>query len=275
MINRSQLMFHDTFQPEAPYLTKILDLASIAYVGKKEDISSQTGIPTGKQRGKVEPHIKYATYMGLVSHKVEKGAYYLSLTQLGQEIYNQDKYLHERLTRWLCHYGITRLRDGAPQWEYLVHTGHTGFTQINSIEWHLKRANTMFGTNIDAEELFGVTKRSYNEGFFSDLNYVKWSDGIEYVEHLSNQEMLFVYAYAILDSWERIFPEKREITITELNEELGFGKAFNLCDDEIDNILVDLENQGIIKTNRLLFPKTIVATGDSVSIIPFLYEFLL
>ena len=93
MINRSQLLFHDTFQPEAPYLTKILELASNAYTGKKEDISCQTGIPTGKQRGKVEPHIKYATYMGLVSHKVEKGVYSLALTKLGQEVYVQDKYL--------------------------------------------------------------------------------------------------------------------------------------------------------------------------------------
>ena len=63
MINRSLLKFHETFQPESSYLAKILDLASQNYVGTKFEISDITGIPTGKQKGKVEPHIKYASYI--------------------------------------------------------------------------------------------------------------------------------------------------------------------------------------------------------------------
>ena len=44
--------FHKTFAPQDSYLSKILELASAAYSGTKEDISEVTGIPTGKTSGK-------------------------------------------------------------------------------------------------------------------------------------------------------------------------------------------------------------------------------
>ena len=129
MIHRSQIKFHETFQPEAGYLAKILELASNNYSGSKFEISEKTGIPTGKQKGKVEPHIKYAAFMGLLSYACEKGKYQISLTDLGREVYVQDPYLHETLTKWLCHYGISRKEYGAPQWSFLIHDGNLGFIQ--------------------------------------------------------------------------------------------------------------------------------------------------
>jgi hypothetical protein len=53
MINRSQLKFHETFQPELNYISRILGLAAEGYKGSKFDISECTGIPTGNQKGKV------------------------------------------------------------------------------------------------------------------------------------------------------------------------------------------------------------------------------
>ena len=35
VINRSQLKFHETFQPETGYISKILELASKSYQGSK------------------------------------------------------------------------------------------------------------------------------------------------------------------------------------------------------------------------------------------------
>ena len=60
MTNKFSLEFHETFKPEAPYISKILKLASENYSGTKYEISGISGIPTGEQKGKVEPHIKYA-----------------------------------------------------------------------------------------------------------------------------------------------------------------------------------------------------------------------
>lgn len=270
-INRSQLKFHETFQPETSYLARILELAEANTAGDKYSISERTGIPTGKQKGKVEPHIKYASYMGLIDYAFNKGIYTLSLTQLGKEVFVQDKYLHENLTHWICHYGISKRSCGAPQWMYIVRNGHSGFYQSNSTEHHLKKANALFGTNVDAEELFGVVKRSYTDGFFEDINYLRWDAGVNYIEHAESPELLFLYAYVILDSWDQLFPTKVEISLPDLVDSIEFGKIFNLSHDEIDSILNSLELEGILKVNRQLFPLTIVRTVNIEDIIPNLY----
>lgn len=275
MINRSLLKFHETFQSESAYLAKILDLASQSYSGTKFEISDITGIPTGKQKGKVEPHIKYASYMGLVDYNVDKGVYHLSLTELGNEVFVQDKFLHETLTQWICHYEISRKDVGAPQWAYIVHNGHSGYYQYNSSSYHLDKANALFSTDIDFEEMFGVVKRSYSDGFFSGINYLKWEDSVEYIEHSENPELVFVYAFAILDSWKRMFPQKSEITITELLEVIEFGKIFNVNEEEVDGILDSLCNEGLLRLNRQLYPPTVIATANSDEVICNLYNRLL
>lgn len=275
MINRSLLKFHETFQPESAYLAKILDLASQSYSGTKFEISDITGIPTGKQKGKVEPHIKYASYMGLVDYNVDKGVYHLSLTELGNEVFVQDKFLHETLTQWICHYEISRKDVGAPQWAYIVHNGHSGYYQYNSSSYHLDKANALFSTDVYFEEMFGVVKRSYTDGFFSGINYLKWEDSVEYIEHSENPELVFVYALAILDSWKRMFPQKSEITITELLEVIEFGKIFNVNEEEVDGILDSLCNEGLLRLNRQLYPPTVIATANSDEVICNLYNRLL
>lgn len=275
MINRSLLKFHETFQPESAYLAKILDLASQSYSGTKFEISDITGIPTGKQKGKVEPHIKYASYMGLVDYNVDKGVYHLSLTELGNEVFVQDKFLHDTLTQWICHYEISRKDVGAPQWAYIVHNGHSGYYQYNSSSYHLDKANALFSTDVYFEEMFGVVKRSYTDGFFSGINYLKWEDSVEYIEHSENPELVFVYALAILDSWKRMFPQKSEITITELLEVIEFGKIFNVNEEEVDGILDSLCNEGLLRLNRQLYPPTVIATANSDEVICNLYNRLL
>ena len=67
MFTKTQLQFHETFQPQAEYISAVLELACNGYSGTKESISEQTGIPTGKQKGKVVPHLKYAQYMRLLT----------------------------------------------------------------------------------------------------------------------------------------------------------------------------------------------------------------
>ena len=275
MINRSQLKFHETFQPETVYIARVLELAANRFSGTKYEISEQTGIPTGKQKGKVEPHIKYATFMGLIDHQCDKGNYTLSLTPLGEVVYYEDRFLHENLTRWLCHYAISRKQAGAPQWAYIVRDGHSGFLSENSTEHHVNKANALFGTNVSAEELFGVVKRSYQEGFFAELNYLKWDDYVRYIEHNESPELLYVYAYALLDSWSQLLPNKQEITIIELFHSLQIGEVFNLSEESIDSILNDLEYDGILKTNRQLYPSTIIRFVSEQELLSKLYSRLL
>lgn len=278
MINRSQLKFHETFQPEVGYIAKILELASDNYSGSKFEISEKTGIPTGNQKGKVEPHIKYAAYMGLISYEYEKGLYKLTLTDLGTEVFEQDPYLHETLTKWLCHYGISRKEYGAPQWSFFVNDVNPGFIQGILPERIMSQALSVFESNVTFEEAFGVLRRSYIDGFFAELDYLFIEeDSGEYhlMESSEKDEMIYAYAYAILNSWDNILPNKSEITLIELMEELSFGKIFGLNDDSVSEVLEELSEEGIVTVNRQLFPATVIRTSTVNEVLPLLYSRLL
>lgn len=278
MLNRSQLQFHETFQPEESYISKVLELAAEKYVGNKFEISERTGIPTGKQKGKVEPHIKYAFYMGLINYSYEKGVYSISLTPLGDEVYVQDPFLHEQLTKWLCHYGITKKGKGAPQWSFLINEVHPGFIQSVSPNRIMEQFNGHFSGNLSYEEIFGVTRRSYIDGFFEKLEYLyldEKSKCITFKEISARDEFLFLYAYAMLKNWSSLLKEKTEITLIELLDDLSFGKIFGLNDGAVNEILDEMSEEGIISLNRQLFPTTIIRIASPDELIVRLYSHLL
>lgn len=278
MVNRSQLKFHETFQPEVGYISKILELASVHYRGNKFEISEKTGIPTGRQKGKVEPHIKYAAYMGLIAYDHEKGIFDLKLTDLGKEVYVQDPYLHEELSKWLCHYGISRKGFGAPQWDFLINEAHAGFIRGITMDRLMVQASNVFEGNITFEEAFGVLKRSYLDGFFSSLEYLYINEKtgeIHFSEIPAREELLFVYAYALMSSWNALLPEKQEITLVELNENLSFGKVFGLTDDSIGEVLDEMADEEILSVNRQLYPATVIRMSNAEKLIPRLYSRLM
>lgn len=277
MIKSTALEFHETFQPETGYIAKILKLASEDYSGTKYDISNLTGIPTGKQKGKVEPHIKYASFMGLVEYSIEKGVYNLKLTKLGEEVFVQDPYLHEDLSCWLCHYGISKRSGGAPQWSYLIHEAHPGFGEIISQDRLFRNASAWCDVTVSnmQKKVFSVVKNSYGEGYFEKLSFLTWDDNIEFLEHNEKLDLVFVYAYALLDSWDRMFPDKQEITDFDLKEIIGFARIFGLNEDECNYVIDNLAYEGILTVNRQLYPATLIRTSSSDSIIPQLYSRLL
>lgn len=277
MIKSSALEFHETFQPELPYIAKVLKLASENYSGTKFEISDCTGIPTGKQKGKVEPHIRYAHCMGLIDYSTENGVYSLKLTSLGEEVFVQDPYLHEDLSLWLCHYGLTKRNSLAPQWEYLVHFAHPGFGEKISQERMFILAGTWCDVSQDnmLKKVFSVVKNCYTEGCFQRLNYLEWDGNIEFHEHPEKFDLIFAYAYALLESWECVFPDKQEITDFELKNELGFDKIFGLNEDECNYVVDSLAYEGFITVNRQLFPATIIRISNSENVISQMYSRLL
>lgn len=277
MIKGSALEFHETFQPELPYIAKILKLASENYSGTKFEISDCTGIPTGKQKGKVEPHIRYARCMGLIDYSIENGVYSLRLTSLGEEVFVQDPYLHEDLSLWLCHYGLTKRNSLAPQWEYLAHYVHPGYGEKISQERMFTLAGTWCDVSQDnmLKKVFSVVKNCYTEGCFQRLDYLEWDGNIEFREHSEKFDLIFVYAYALLESWERVFPDKQEITDFDLKNEIGFDKIFGLNEDECNYVVDSLVYEGFITVNRQLFPATIIRISNSKNVISQMYSRLL
>ena len=277
MIKSSALDFHETFQPEITYIGKILDLAAENYSGTKFEISDCTGIPTGKQKGKVVPHIRYAHCMGLIDYSLNNSVYSLQLTPLGEEVFVQDPYLHEDLSCWICHYEMTKRNSRAPQWEYLTHSAHPGFGETISQERLFSNASTwcdVTQANMP-KKVFSVVKNSYTEGFFKNLDFLEWDTALEFHEHTEKFDLVFVYAYALLDSWEKLFPDKQEITDFDLKDELGFNKIFGLNEDECNYVIDSLAYEGVITVNRQLYPATVIRTSSSSSILPRLYSRLL
>ncbi len=278
MIDNSNLEFHETFKPELLYIAKILRLAFENFSGTKLEISEYSGIPTGERKGKVVPHIKYAAYMGLIKYTVTKGVISLRLTPLGAEVLSQDPNLHENITAWICHYGMTKMVDGAPQWAYWVHCAHPSLDMLVTNESLVSQAKLW--CNIPAGSLwrkvFSVVRGSYTEGCFERLGFVEWdNDCFAFQELSSKQDLIYVYAYALFDSWDRIFPQKHEITMLEVKNCIGFDRIFGFTEDECDFVLDLLYDEGLININRQLYPATIIRTMSTAEIIPQLYSRLL
>lgn len=275
-VTKSQLKFHESFQPEQTHLSRVLQLADREFSGDKFAIRDETGIPTGELKGKVEPTIRYAAYMGLISYECTKGVYALQLTDEGRTVYENDTYLQEDLTRWLCHYGLSRPGQGAPQWSYLVRNANCGFLEPIAQETLMRQAIQFFGVNISFKELFTVVRMSYREGFLAPLGYVQWGDNeLSYQEHRYSTDLLYLYGYALLDGWERYFADQREITMTQIEEQICLGKIFGLNPNELNETLDHLVDYGIVSLNRQLSPSTVIRKMGVGECLSRLYDCLL
>lgn len=102
------LNFPQTFLPDRRLLSRLLEFAAKNGSGDKETIGAETGIPTGKSTGKVEPTIYYALGMGLISAAKKQGVWQLAATDLGRTVLREDPYFSERLTLWLLHLLLCR-----------------------------------------------------------------------------------------------------------------------------------------------------------------------
>lgn len=154
--------FHKTFSPQDSYITKIMELANDNYTGSKEEISEETGIPTGKTSGKVVPHILYAQYMGLTSHTLSKGKYTLELTDLGKTVLENDKYLFEDVSRLICHYNMSDEVSGAYLWSFMYSGLPVMLDETMSEEAMKKKYNDFFMVKTD----LGALRKSYSDDGF-------------------------------------------------------------------------------------------------------------
>lgn len=258
-IKRDDIEFHKTFQPTESYITKIMELAGKHYAGTKEEISSMTGIPTGKTSGKVIPHIRYAKYMGLVDYEKVNAAYHLSLTPLGEIVFQQDPYLFEDITKWICHYHMTDPDQGAYLWAFLYHVLPFQLDMPISNELIARKNEETWGKKFD----LGVVKRTYMEGCFSTLRALDWNDGLTFQHCYYSSELKYVYAYTLLNCWEHYFPTKQELTVYEIESELKWSRRFGMDETEMMTVLDELEDEGILKLNRQLHPCTVIRAASA------------
>lgn len=269
------LSFHETFPPTLRYISEILQLAGKNFEGTKEEISEETGIPTGGDAGKVIPHIKYAKYMGLIEDDtVNKGKYNLQLTQIGRLIYLEDKYFMDKISKVLINYLLCDDEKGAPHWSFLFN--HFNYTleseySMSTIE---DSAKLYFGKNVKMT----VVKSMYiNDYGFNELRLISEGSNknLVFEKGFIQQDAYYVYAYTLLSSWEQYFSGKIELSIDDVVSKIKWNNKFGFDYNTMLEVFDELENLGVIKMNKQLSPITIIKTADADEIIGNIYDLAL
>jgi len=269
------LNFHQTFAPEREYLSKLLDLANGMSPMTKEEIFQQTGIPTGKSSGKVEPHIKYAIFMGLVTDKAENGTHILERTAFGEIVYKVDPHLLEPLTLLVCHYNICNPLSGAALWKFLFQKAIPTFglsikqdTLANaaSIEFAVSKVNlTPLKVCYTTEKCLGSI------GLLEVLPDKVWKfKSIPY-----KSDFRYVYVYTLLKTWEELLNDRMELTIDELITYLNWNQPFIWDERTVINILDALSEIGVLTLNKQLTPITIIRRATSDEALANLYRYII
>ena len=88
-----------------------------------------------------------------------------------------------------------------------------------------------------------------------------------------NFEEIYVYAYSLLDSWEKYCNDSNQITIDTLIENIRWGNIFGLNRSSILDILDELEDLGIVEVNKQMLPIVIQRIDSSKNVIEKLYDF--
>lgn len=270
MAQMVSLNFHQTFKPEKQYITAILELAEDETSRSVKEISSLTGIPNGERSGKVEPHIIYAYYMGLITYEKRDGGYCLKRTSLGETVYIEDPGLQETLTILLCHCMMQREVNGAPLWatifKKILPLYRTGIKK----DMLIKELTAPFDGKVTTKNIapfYGAY-----DSFFDSLCLLH-DDGeaIRLTAVPYDKEFIYAYAYILFEYWEEMFPGQDEITSNQLDD-LFFGEVFGWDTQMEYEVLEHLSDRGIIRMNRQLMPYTILRLVETEDLVGKLYS---
>ncbi len=271
MEENKNISFHKSFKPETMYIAGILELACNENTYTIEEISAITGIPTGKSSGKVEPHIFYANYMGLIDfEKQGKNIYKIKQTKLGEIVYKEDPNLQERLTLILCHAMMLRDEYGAAMWRILFKTIMPKYKNNISRDILDRELERNFDKKITTRNI-SVVMSSYQD-MFATLDILTESAGSWVVKPIElDNEFIILYGYILLDCWEKTFPCQDEISAKQF-ESLDYGSIFGWNEKMEYEVIIALSDRGIIRLNRQLVPYTMLRLASKENIVNKLYS---
>jgi len=267
----ANLNFHLTFPPTADGISRLLSAADQGGAYTKEELSRQTGIPTGKSSGKVVPYINYSVYMGLLTDRLEDGRHTLTTTSLGRELRLQDPGLREKVSLLVCHSRLTSQISGASLWAYFFKSIFPRYP--DGISNELLKDELQKAARSGAEVNKGPFLSCYS-GMFSPLRLLT-DDGSRMGVNIGNidSELLYAYAYGLFYEWETLFPDRGEITADELRM-MQMAVTFGLNRDSFSALLQQLADTGLLHFNRQIVPYTVIKDRCSEDMIPLLYSLL-
>ena len=270
MQNQTNINFHQTFKPEGQYISRILDIADGMTWRSLKEISEMTGIPQGISSGKVNPHISYAEYMGLIISEKKEKLINLRRTGLGEVVFMQDPGLQEILTKLLLHAMMLRQNNGAAMWNIIFKNVLPKYRSVIKKDLLILELNQSFENKVTTKNIapfFGAY-----EDFFSEFKILTIQDDNVICNSLPyDKEYIYMYALILWEYWEERYPEQDEISSTQFAE-LSFGKAFGWDGKDEYEVMEHLVDKGLIRMNRQLMPYTILKISTKDELINNLYS---
>lgn len=253
MIERPNLpiSFHMSFQPERHYMSALLQFVKTNGNTSVEEISAETGIPTGVHTGKVKPLLQYASGMGLMELISPVGAGRISprLLPLGQAILRDDPFLLEESTQWALHLMLCRNFGGAEVWNAVFveaarvfgrNLSNGQFDDFLANRYGAKRdvVGPLFQTYSDMAALGKVAAISQND--FQ----------IAFRKAPMQQAMIDSVGALLFLEWDALFPGQAQVALRDIETLTGLITATGWELGEQSQFFAEMEGVGLVKIDR-------------------------
>ncbi|MCP4405642.1 MAG: DUF4007 family protein [bacterium] len=271
---RLPVTFHQTFTPERAHIAVLLKYAASGKTGTDQEISTETGIPTGASSGKVPAMPDYCRGMGLltVERDEEVGQKCPSLTDFGRTVLLEDANLTEELTQWMAHLMLCRRQGGAEVWHLNFGVSYD-ILGMNFSEASLEEYLT---------GVLGKRKRSPTgpmlRMYAEPACFKKVGAILQQNRELRRQSAPLLsgfangYAALLLWLWETHFPKELQVTLTDFEKESYFQRMAGWNEHQFTQILDVLESCGAITLDKQMRPWILSRRAESQNYWHMLYD---
>ena len=270
---RLSLSFPQTFAPEREYIGALLEYAASERSGTEIEISRATGIPTGSQSGKVPATLGYCRGMQLLGSASLSGETKSpQLTPLADIVLQEDKYLSEVATQWLCHLNLCRRDSGGELWYQVFAASRCVLGMVFNDDHIQKFVQDACGKR--QRSPLGPLRSMYSNDRSFPIEAIGWDSAGRIVRSAAPLEEQYVRAYAVwlLGMCESFFPEVGQIALDELSSETRWQDAAGWTDDEAACVLRWMQDRSIIDVDRQMSPWVIHPQAISNDVCATIYD---
>ncbi len=264
---RLPVTFHQRFIPERSHISALLRFAAGGNEGTDQEISVETGIPTGQSSGKVPAMLDYCRGMGLVTIEkgVQTGQKRPVLTDFGRTALLEDPNLTEELSQWLAHLMLCRRQGGADIW----HLSFGSSADVLGMKFPEEALEDYLAGILGKRKrsLIGPMARMYEEpASFKKAGVIGQEKAtLRRVPAPVLSGFGNGYAAVLLSLWEMHFPKERQVTLTDFETETYFQRICGWNDRQYAQILDMLEGRRAIALDKQMRPWVLSRQAESSS----------
>jgi hypothetical protein len=188
------------------------------------------------------------------------------LTVFGKATSSYDMFLSTLSTHWLMHYHLSALQGTGPWfWHYLVtrvlKPGHE--ISGHHLAQELAHALREHGGSRLRERTIRTTATVFIGSYakpegLSALRLLQQVGKDRYVVRQPEPVPLWVFAYALVDTWMQVWQERVTMNLASLFEPGGLSSIFFLDESSVDQLVASLAREGLIDLYRVVPPYQLV-----------------